>query len=754
MMRMIPALVLAFCCLGDAHAQPCADYGSGSRLTGTALLSGGTHVLALAGDLLLDGDSFGDPPGLTIRDMSDPAAPRLLSVWDPGASIHGVTVIEGFAYLVTDDVQGTITVLDIRNPEQPTPVPVPELTESTYWLESEGDLLYAIGRDAEDELEVRVYRPDQDGHPQLLGNLPCDGYFNAPAVCDSLVLACPDAGLPVQIYDFTDPEAPRRRGDCAVAVEEVLHMTKLGNVLYVSGGGGAGIECWQIVDPDHPVFLGSQFPNTVFEPTFRWLGRAADRVVGLHYQDALLTLIQEPSGLLGVDGISPGYVPGSFRSTALEGVRLCTVDTWPGILRTYDLASAGTPHPLAMLTHDGAAVRVTTHGDEAYALITDGGVRRLARWDLTDPTDPAPGDFAELPSEITSIVVGGTILLATGWNGGVDVFSLSAAGGPHLLASLATDAPVADMVVSEGLAVVAEANRVHLIDLSDPSVPIDHPFDHVATVQDLALRGPLLAVFDRDDVALYDVSVPSDPNLLGAAPLAQGYEPVYPNGALGAGIACAAFGDSLAIYDIADGSPSRIAAIALPMSHEQWTSMELRESTLYLASEDGLFVVDVGDPSAPILRGEIGAIGLAASFALTGNAVVGITGLGTWPERFQLLTYPLQCNDTVAIDPIADPAGHAPSGLRPRILSTHPNPFNPRVDLAFMIPQAGPAVIDVVDLAGRRVAALWDGPLPVGPWRTSWDGRDLRGRSLAAGPYLVRVRTEQGTDSRTITLVR
>jgi hypothetical protein len=79
----------------------------------------------------------------------------------------------------------------------------------------------------------------------------------------------------------------------------------------------------------------------------------------------------------------------------------------------------------------------------------------------------------------------------------------------------------------------------------------------------------------------------------------------------------------------------------------------------------------------------------------------------------------------------------------PVALSLHgnsPNPFNPLTRISFTLPQAGPARLDVFDVRGRLVSTLWQGELAAGPQAVSWDGRDERGRGVAAGTYFAHLR--------------
>jgi flagellar hook assembly protein FlgD len=62
--------------------------------------------------------------------------------------------------------------------------------------------------------------------------------------------------------------------------------------------------------------------------------------------------------------------------------------------------------------------------------------------------------------------------------------------------------------------------------------------------------------------------------------------------------------------------------------------------------------------------------------------------------------------------------------------------------------------LTVYDLAGRRVRVLCDEWLGAGPHQEDWDGRDAAGREVAAGPYLLQLRTRQGIDVQKIMLAK
>ncbi len=63
--------------------------------------------------------------------------------------------------------------------------------------------------------------------------------------------------------------------------------------------------------------------------------------------------------------------------------------------------------------------------------------------------------------------------------------------------------------------------------------------------------------------------------------------------------------------------------------------------------------------------------------------------------------------------------------------------------------------VDVMDANGRVLSSLKTGELQgAGVYAVAWNGRDLRGRSLPSGVYMVRLRTPDSTETRRIMLAR
>lgn len=82
-------------------------------------------------------------------------------------------------------------------------------------------------------------------------------------------------------------------------------------------------------------------------------------------------------------------------------------------------------------------------------------------------------------------------------------------------------------------------------------------------------------------------------------------------------------------------------------------------------------------------------------------------------------------------------------GARLALLECAPNPFGARTTIAYDLPHALAASINIYDASGRHTRTLLSGAAS-GPGRFSlaWDGRDQSGRRLPAGMYFVRLQAD------------
>jgi len=83
--------------------------------------------------------------------------------------------------------------------------------------------------------------------------------------------------------------------------------------------------------------------------------------------------------------------------------------------------------------------------------------------------------------------------------------------------------------------------------------------------------------------------------------------------------------------------------------------------------------------------------------------------------------------------------GEVPGLTRVEFALETADPTADRVILRYALPDRAVVTVDVFDVRGRLVRRVERAELPAGEYRTTWDGRDGRGRSIASGVYLARL---------------
>jgi len=96
----------------------------------------------------------------------------------------------------------------------------------------------------------------------------------------------------------------------------------------------------------------------------------------------------------------------------------------------------------------------------------------------------------------------------------------------------------------------------------------------------------------------------------------------------------------------------------------------------------------------------------------------------------------------------------APGATRLTLRQNLPNPFNPTTSIAFDLPQAGAARLEVFDVQGRHVRTLVHGNLAAGAHTAVWDGRDGRKQRVSSGVYFYRLVHASDTRVRKMVLAQ
>ncbi|MHB9028213.1 MAG: carboxypeptidase-like regulatory domain-containing protein, partial [Candidatus Latescibacterota bacterium] len=73
----------------------------------------------------------------------------------------------------------------------------------------------------------------------------------------------------------------------------------------------------------------------------------------------------------------------------------------------------------------------------------------------------------------------------------------------------------------------------------------------------------------------------------------------------------------------------------------------------------------------------------------------------------------------------------------------YPNPFNPTTIIPFSLALPSRVTLSVYAVMGQHIATLTEGLMSAGHLAVSWNGRDERGWSVAAGIYFYQLRADE-----------
>jgi hypothetical protein len=102
---------------------------------------------------------------------------------------------------------------------------------------------------------------------------------------------------------------------------------------------------------------------------------------------------------------------------------------------------------------------------------------------------------------------------------------------------------------------------------------------------------------------------------------------------------------------------------------------------------------------------------------------------------------------------VEDPAGAAP--VPSVALEAFPNPFNPSLNVRYVLTSTSTLSLKIYDVSGRHVRTLLENhrELP-GFHSIPWDGKDSAGREVGGGIYLLHLETGEKTLSEKVVLLR
>ena len=125
----------------------------------------------------------------------------------------------------------------------------------------------------------------------------------------------------------------------------------------------------------------------------------------------------------------------------------------------------------------------------------------------------------------------------------------------------------------------------------------------------------------------------------------------------------------------------------------------------------------------------------------------GISYPGSSHDRCMALDTPFEPDGVLGSDIEAVPASFA-------LYDNYPNPFNPTTTIDYDLSKGGPVDLAIYDVLGHRVRTLVHGHQDPGFRSVSWDATNDIGLSVPGGLYFYQLKTNEGTQTRKMLILK
>lgn len=687
-----------------------------------------------------------DDDAFLVADVSDPAFMEVVASLDLPAGPRALALQGSIAYLVLND--DTLRLIDVTQPDSPAWLGTIELPCSSWGVDVSGNHAFVVAWEYDPAChELFVVDVTDPLAPQLSGAVEVGTYPSDVAVAGDRAYVLDWDVL--RVLDVSDPKNPSIIGELAIpGVTDQLLIADERLYILCYGGEypaiGNGLYIVNIDDPDHPWIEGR-----LAEDNVAFCG------IALWNEYAIVSIGER--GLSFVD-ISDPARPVIARSAGVTGcprhlvVTGSTLLADPGYLASYDLGNGRLAEPRAAIPLTDASRYLAAGADYGYA-VRSGGPGALHVIDMSNPEKPQVAGTLELDLQIpcSFAIDGGTAPPGYAYVGGrrddtdeIDILDISDPAAPRYVDRVVVPDNASDLDVEGGyLYAPCGYASIRIYDLADPEAPaLAGSVGFTYSVQLARAVGTTLYVGSRvqsqPGLFIVDVSDPADPQVIGSSWLPRGPYDFWIESPL---LYVADFEGGLLILDIGDpGDPQLLSRLSTARRAE---GIWVADDVAYVADSQptcGIQMIDVSDPRAPFVIGYLQADRACDLVRIHDHLLVG--------RMFDpLLVASPECGAPTARD--GAPPG-AP-GIKLELLS---NPCTSSAAIELRMGEPADVGLCLYDALGRRVRQLHRGPLAAGVHLFRWDGRDQRGRPVAAGSYFARLAAGASVAGTRLVLLR
>jgi hypothetical protein len=556
---------------GYADGVPCGN----QDFVGSAETPGTAYKIELVGDTayVIDRNY-----GLHVFDVSAPQSPTLLGVFDDAVWIRDYLdmQVEGsVVFLVTRAYNSTnrLTIIDASDPSNMVVIRSLDTEHSYSGFQVQNDTMYITNHETLSAIDISDLQ-----NFYTIGTLSGFNAINGLSIFENLAYI-PDLeqGWIVRIIDLSDPTFSNP-DQAQIGYFEVFSFLKDLQVVdekaYLAYQLD-GMEIFDVSDPGSVTKLGS------------------------------LDLLSSTNAITVVDSIA-------YLSAWRSGVDI------------IDVSDPTNPIMLGNSSTPGQVLDTQVANGMAYTAAYRGGLQII---DISSPSTPMLGSYSiTTPDEYASIMntkLAGSTLYASSLDNGLQIID---AGVPDSLAFLGAYQPeglVWYVEVADDLAYVVVKNLptdsgIHIVDISDPGSPVQiGKFLGLENLEDIVFDDGLLYAIDyRAGLHILDVNDPTKPSLVSTLDCGESISSIAISGDFVYLIDSGAKSGMLSV-DVSDPKNPFIVHKFTDMPGGWAFGITINAPYAYVitvpsgdyepdpptGSPGGVHVIDISDPSTPLLLG-------------------------------------------------------------------------------------------------------------------------------------------------------
>ncbi len=433
-----------------------------------------------------DGES-----GLFLFDVTNPAAPAQLGVYDTPGSAQSVFVTGTVAYVANGS--SGLRVLNVANPAAPTELAffdTPGTAEevfvvgATAYVADGGSGLRILNvANPNAPAEIGFYDPSAPQH-----------YAGCLFVSNNLAYICDGYSIGFSIINVADPSSATQIGFFPTPFESIRQIFVTGDTAYVAVGftalvgGATGLKLVNVVNPASPALLGK----------FDITGRAA----GVFVRDNQAYIADQYSGLLILNVADPSApaktgaygAPGGAASVHLSGNTAYVANLDSG-LRLIQVANAADPAEIGSLDTAGFAYGAFAVGNTAYVADGNSGLQLI---NVANPAAPTALGIYDSPGGAAAVFVANERAYIADLNEGLRIVNVANPANPVSLGVYTATGLAENVVVNGSTAYIAYGSAgLRVINVANPAAPtLTGSFDTPGEAWDVAVQGSYAYVAD------------------------------------------------------------------------------------------------------------------------------------------------------------------------------------------------------------------------------------------------------------------